>query len=283
MALYSVNSWSFERQLGPLRMVGWNSDKQEHELTVESHPEQMTLVEFIQRLGQSGYEGVELSYAQFQESSPTYLEELRTTADRSGVRLVSLLVDDGDLSAADAHRRALEVSWFRNWIDIAAAAGFERVRLCAGEAESGDQEALGRAAEGLRMLTDYAEPRGVRIVTENLGSLLAAAGSCVRLLELCQGKIGFTADFGNFQEDKYRQLAEVMPHAETVHAKADAGEDGALALDDYRRCVQIAAESGFDGPYTLTVLGEGDTWAQLAELRQATEAGLAARSGAGAR
>src|SRR6476646_210287 len=120
MTLYSVNSWSFERDLGPLRMISWNNEKREHTLTIESHPERMTLPEFIIRLGEAGYEALELSYAQFQDSSPSYLEELRVVAERSGVRLASLLIDDGDLSSADEHRCRIEAAWYSKWIDVAA-------------------------------------------------------------------------------------------------------------------------------------------------------------------
>ncbi|MFS0727276.1 sugar phosphate isomerase/epimerase family protein [Paenibacillus sp. 1P07SE] len=279
MAIYAVNSWSFERQLGPLRMVSWNSDKREHELTIESHPEKMTLPEFIIRLGEAGYEALELSYAQFQDSSPSYLEELRIVAERSGVRLASLLIDDGDLSATDEHRRRIEAAWYSKWIDVAASAGFERVRISAGQGESGDREALRRAAAGFKMLADYAKPKGVRVVTENLGSLLSDAKSCLTLLELCEGKIGFTGDFGNFKTDKYRQLAEVMPHAETVHAKADVRANGGLDLEDFRRCVEISTDSGFSGPYSLTYLEEADVWERLEEMRQAADRILTSAGG----
>ena len=279
MTLYSVNSWSFERDLGPLRMISWNSEKREHTLTIESHPEQMTLPEFIIRLGEAGYEALELSYAQFQESTPEYLEKLRTVAERSGVRLASLLIDDGDLSNSDPHRRRVEAAWFSKWIGIASAAGFERIRFSAGSSDAGDAEAIQRAADGFLMLAEDAKSKGVRVMTENLGPLLSDAKSCLSLLERCDGKIGFTADYGNFKTDKYRQLAEVMPYAETVHAKADVTDNGTLDVEDFRRCVEITADSGFQGPLSLTYLEDGDMWERLAEMRNTADEVLAPAKG----
>jgi sugar phosphate isomerase/epimerase len=267
MPVFSLNTWSLERYLGPLRMIEWNDGKKEHTLKVDSQPETMTLLELVARLGAEGYGAVEIPYAQFQETTDETLDQLRSTARECGVEMASLLLDYGDLSSADPLRRSADMAWYKRWIEIAAKAGFRRVRIAAGESLPEDRAALIRASEGLMEASGYAEKLGVGVVTENLGSLLSNSDNCQHLLELCRGQVGFTADFGNFKEDKYRQLAEVMTAAETVHAKAVHTEDGRFDEADFRRCIELCVDAGFKGPYSLTYLGGGDNLKSLKAMR----------------
>ena len=272
MPVFSVNTWSLEKLLGPLRMVEWREDRKEHALRVESRPEAVTLIELLAMLGDRGYGAVELSYAQFRETADESLEHIRLAARQAGVEMASLLLDYGDPSSADPVRRRADSLWYSRWIEIAAKAGFRRVRIPAGDGNPNDRAALSRAAEGLSAAAQYAAPLGVKVVTENLGSLLSTSANCLQMLELCKGAVGLTADFGNFKTDKYRQLGEVLPAAETVHAKAEAADGGGIDEADFRRCVELCADSGFKGPYSLTYLGgAADVWGMLDRMRAAVD------------
>jgi hypothetical protein len=60
-----------------------------------------------------------------------------------------------------------------------------------------------------------------------------------------------------------------MPRAEDTHAKcsfsAKLNMPGAMDRDDYGRCIRIAEEAGYDGPYTLIYDGpDDDEWAGIA-------------------
>ncbi|MEK0317155.1 sugar phosphate isomerase/epimerase family protein [Cohnella sp. 56] len=242
---------------------------------VEDHPALLGLFELIGRLGAEGYGGVELAYPHLKDRSDEGLAELRRIAGLAGVELNSLLLDFGEPGTADEVRHDAEMALYREWIDAAAKAGFRRVRIGAGEGSGDSEAAFVRAAETLVLLSAYAEHAGIRVVTENLGSLLGSSDRVLRMLSDTGGKVGLTADYGNFKDDKYRQLEEILPRAETVHAKAREDGGGQLDSMDFRRCVELTRKTGYAGPLSLTYLGEGDPWIKLAEMRELSAIGSA--------
>ncbi|EXX85773.1 sugar phosphate isomerase [Paenibacillus darwinianus] len=271
MPVLSLNAWSFERYMGPLRLIEWNEDTKEQVLKVSNRPEEMSLSAMLAKLARRGYRAAEIPYCHLQDTSEEGLEHLRDQARMQNVQLTSLLLDYGDLSSADSLRRRIDLTWYRRWIDIAADGGFVCVRIPAGESEPGDRPAIMRAADGLRHAAEYAKSRNVRVVTENIGSLLSTSDNVKHLLEACGGRVGLTVDFGNFPKDKYRQLADVMPYADTVHAKAKTKSGGIVDEDDFYRCLELCANAGFRGPLSLTYLDDGDAWEALDGLRSMAE------------
>ncbi|MDG0792030.1 sugar phosphate isomerase/epimerase [Cohnella ginsengisoli] len=266
MIKHHINSWTFEKWMGPLTYVEWDARASALATNVEAQPERLGLAELIARLGAEGYGGIELAYPHLKDRSAEGLAELRRISALAGVELNSLLLDFGDPGTADAARHDAEMALYREWIDAAAAAGFRRVRIGAGDGD--DDASFARAAESLSLLSAYAGHAGVRVVTENLGALLSRSDRVLRLLEETDGSVGLTADFGNFKQDKYRQLEAILPHAETVHAKAREDGGGRLDSMDFRQCVQLARQAGYEGPLSLTYLGGGEPWAVLAEMRE---------------
>ncbi|MDI4647619.1 sugar phosphate isomerase/epimerase family protein [Cohnella hashimotonis] len=263
---HHVNSWSFENWMGPLTYVEWDEDASALTTSVEKHPERWGLAELIVRLGAEGYGGIELAYPHLKDRSPEGLSELRRISSLAGVEMNSLLLDFGDPGTGDAARHDAEMALYREWIDAAAQAGFRRVRIGAGDGD--DEASFARAAETLSLLSAYAGQAGVRVVIENLGGLLSRSEQVLRMLGETGGSVGLTADFGNFKQDKYRQLEAILPHAETVHAKAREDGGGQLDSMDFRRCVELARQAGFEGPLSLTYLGNGEPWSALAEMRE---------------
>lgn len=74
--------------------------------------------------------------------------------------------------------------------------------------------------------------------------------------------------FVNFKgETKYDDLATVLPRADSIHAKADY-EDGKMIQDAFTRCLDLAKDAMFDGPYTLIFQDPGDEWVYLDGLKK---------------
>ncbi|WP_164472913.1 sugar phosphate isomerase/epimerase family protein [Cohnella candidum] len=269
---YSLNSWSFERYLGPLRLIEWDDKQKRQVVTTETMPEETSLLGLLVRMGSNAYHSLELAYVHLKSRNDQTLRDIRHVAEVSKVELASLLLDFGDLSSADPQRRTAELELYRKWIESAAQAGFSRVRIPAGDSSPDDRAALIRAAAGLSELAVYAADAGIRVVTENLGGLLSNSENCLRLIDLCQGKVGFTADFGNFDRNKYDQLQEVIPIAETVHAKARLDAQGRIDEVDFKKCLEICREAEFSGPFSLTYLGREDPWEKMNVMRTLSEA-----------
>ncbi|RED51707.1 sugar phosphate isomerase/epimerase family protein [Cohnella lupini] len=269
--VFSLNSYTFASKLGPMRTYVWNEEFGLYDMEIEPQPETSTLLGLLVRMGANSYRAIEVAYGHLHDTTHGALREIRHVAEISRVELASLLLDFGDLSTDDPVRAAADMTMYKQWIDIAAEAGFSRLRLEAGEARPDDAAAITRAADRLLELAEYAKPAQIWVMTENLGSLLSTSDNCLKLIGLCRGNIGFTADYGNFEKDKYKQLADVLLYAETVHAKAATDEAGRIDAEDYRRCLSLTLESGFEGSLSLTYLGDADPWPKLGEMRAFAE------------
>ena len=78
-------------------------------------------------------------------------------------------------------------------------------------------------------------------------------------------EIGLLADFGNWSgPTKYADLAQILPRAESAHAKAHFDGPGSMDRADFEQCLVLCQQSGFNGPYSLIYDGpDGDEWAGL--------------------
>ncbi|MFD2613115.1 sugar phosphate isomerase/epimerase family protein [Paenibacillus gansuensis] len=271
--LWSVNSWTFGRHLGPLHLTEWDPEKQQTKETIEDYPETWTLSTWASQLSERGYQSAELSYAHLIDQDEE-LVKVKEAFDAAGIQIASVLLDYGDLSSSDSVRRDADIAWCKKWIEAASKLGASRVRVVAGESVPEDKNSLERAAKALCELAAYAEHYQLRVVTENIGELLSTADQCLTLLDLCKDQLGFTADYGNFTRDHLDQLEKVLPFAETVHAKMRNFPNGEPDTEDFRACLALTSASGFDGVLSLTYLGDQDPWKALVKLRSAAETEL---------
>lgn len=94
--------------------------------------------------------------------------------------------------------------------------------------------------------------RGVSVGTENVLEIINHYGSPYS---------GTCPDFGNFtnHQDRYRELAKLLPLACMVHAKSYRfTSDGEETEIDYARCISLIKKAGFNGPITVEYEGDGD-------------------------
>jgi sugar phosphate isomerase/epimerase len=250
-------------------LTRWNEVSRAYTTRIENQPEITTLLELPAILAQQGFSALEVCHFHFPETSMAYLHKLKDSFREAGIRLYTLLVDYGDIANEDPFRRESDIKWIKGWIDIASQVGAERVRIIAGEADSTNQEALVRSAEGLRMLSEYADARGVRVITENFRPLTATAANCLTLLDEAGDRIGLTADFGNFSgEHKFNELALIVPRSESIHAKAITDENGFPDAAEFKQCMEIVKQSGYEGPIVLIYDGPHDMWDGINRVKE---------------
>jgi sugar phosphate isomerase/epimerase len=272
MPYLSLTTWSLHRNLGPLRWTKWDQEEQRQVTKEEPQPETISLLDLPKTLFAQGYRSLEVCHFHFPSTDSDYLGRIRQAFEEAGIRFYSLLIDYGDISHGDPVRRKSDLQFIKSWIDIAAEVGAERVRVVAGESDPADKDALQRSAEGLNELASYAEEKAVRVVTENFLPLSSTASNCKFLLEASNGNVGFTADFGNFPlPAKYDELAAVLPSAESIHAKARCDENGNLDVEEFRKCLDLMVNAGYEGPITLVYDGPGDLWEGIKQTRKLAE------------
>lgn len=188
----------------------------------------------------------------------------------AGVRPYQLLIDDGDLSSVETGARAL--AWVLGWMETAAEAGFERVRVIAGKtAEVG---ALERSTVAMQTVCARAKELGIRVVFENWFPLLDTPAALLQLAASLGDDAGLCFDFGNWGgPKKYENLEQIVHLAESCHAKCGY-VDGKPELQDFNKCLKIVNSAGFVGPYTIVHGEPGREWDTIEEQLEFLEAYL---------
>ena len=193
-----------------------------------------------------------------------WLEDLRRRSDDAGVDADLLLVDvEERLGDPDPARRAVAVDVHRRWIEAARILDCRAIRVNA-FSDGATEEQMRFCAEGLYRLCDEAERLGVDVLVENHGGMSSRGGWLAALIAAVgHPRLGSLPDFGNWEHapgewyDRYRGVAELMPTARAVSAKAHAFDaNGDETSTDFERMLRIVAAAGYAGP--LEVEYEGD-------------------------
>jgi len=230
------------------------------------------LADIPEQCAQHDIHTLELCHFHLPTMDGTYLRLLRQALDNAGVELSKLLIDAGDLTAPDPAQRSSDVQLIQGWIDTAAGLGAQEVRVDAGH-QPPTPEVIEWSARGLRQCADHAVQYGLRTVTENWHATAQEPATLLKILKLCDGRIGLCADTGNAEAtaDKYHTLAQLFPHASSVHFKARYTTAGDVEMGDVERCCHLLQEAEFNGVITLIYAEKENEWEGIEQLRTAVE------------
>lgn len=259
----ATSSWSLHRALG---MTYPDAPGKPNSGAVATYGSgSITLLDVPARLVSMGIFGFEICHFHLPSRSQTYIDELRQALKSAGVELLTLLIDDGDITHPEHGQRDME--WIAGWIETAGQLGAKRARVVAGKSQP-SAEALERSKAGLSKLVEVGKANGVRIITENWFDLLSTPDAVQQVMDAVD--IGLLADFGNWKGlSKYDHLAAILPRAESCHAKCSFIAEGQPDSEDYRRCLDLAREANYSGPYSLIYDGVGeDEWAGITIERE---------------
>ncbi len=263
-ARLSVSTWSLHRSLGRPPFYGPGSAKEQ--VAAPSTAQTFSLLELPAKIVAQGIGTLEICHFHLPSDNPAYYQQVRAAIESAGVELWSLLIDDGDITHPQHAEH--DMGWIKSWIDVAAQVGAKNVRVIAGKQEPNPQT-LETSRRNLAQLSTYAHTQGVNVMTENWLNLTPDAASVRWLLDRLEGEVGLCADFGNWRADnKYAELAQIFPYADSCHSKAHFNANG-IDADDYRRCLDLCRSSGFAGPHTLIYDGPSDD--EFAGLRLEAE------------
>lgn len=265
---FSISTWSMRESLGPLRWTVWNEEAKRQEIREEAKPQELELADLPEEARQNGLGYLEVCHFQFPSTDEAYLLKLKDSFEKAGVGFLTLLVDYGDISSPDEVRRDSDIAYLRGWIDVAAKAGAQAVRIVAGEQPAGDAAAIERSCSALRQLAQYGAERGVRVVTENFRPLTSTVSSWGSVLDQAGGTVPTIIDFGNFQaEEKAEGVAYGAAKAHSIHAKPDYHADGSVDTEDLRSMFQILKERGCQVPVSI-IADKGETrWDRINAIK----------------
>lgn len=227
----------------------------------------LTLTDVPRQIRDHGIDTLEICHFHFPSVEPDYLHDLRAAAQDARVELFSILVDTGNISNADPESRNADIELIKRWIGVAETLGVGAVRVIAGDSPANDAEALGRSISALREIAEYANERGIRVLTENFRSLASTSENCLRILDELDGRVGLCADIGNFPSEKrVSEFQALAGRISSIHCKASYDSMENIQPCQLRECLDISAYSEFDGPYTLVYDRGGNSWQGIDEL-----------------
>ena len=225
----------------------------------------LDLLDLPTELAARGYDAVELCHFHLPTLDEDYLGTLRDHLSNAGVRLQSLLIDDGDLSHPDESVKW--ETWIAEQIDVAAALGAQRARVIVGK-QAFSEDGFVRAQGHLRTLATRAKDQGVRLTTENWFPLLDTPETVHRMLDALDGDLGLCGDFGNWPRPrKYTDLPLILSRAETMHAKCEFTTGVQIDEPDFNACIDASLAAGFTSTYVIVNGGPADEWEAVAATK----------------
>ena len=202
-------------------------------------------------------EAIELVNTFFKDkvADQKYLTEFKRRANDAGVKTLLIMCDHaGDLGDPDAAKRTQAIENHIKWLEATRFLGGHSIRVNA-RPSTDTQEQKDFVADGLRRLSEHAAKFQLNVLVENHGGYSSNAAWLVSLIKQVNlPNCGTLPDFGNFKladgtcYDRYQGVAEMMPFAKAVSAKAQGfdAQDNELNTD-YRRMMRIVLDAGYHG------------------------------------
>lgn len=227
------------------------------------YADEITTYDFASEARSMGFDGIEYVNSFFKDKAndEQYLKGLNTRAEDQGVKQLLIMCDgEGNLGDPDDSKRTVAVNNHHKWVHAAKTLGCHSIRVNA--ASSGSYEEQQKlAADGLRKLTEFAEPVGINVIVENHGGLSSNGKWLAGVMKLVDHPMcGTLPDFGNFcmdwsksddpksWYDRYQGTEELMPYAKAVSAKSyEFDELGNEINTDFRKMLKIVIDAGYRG------------------------------------
>ena len=211
-----------------------------------------------EEFGISGVEFVNQFFKQKAEDGK-YLKQLKQRCEDNGVEPVLIMIDgEGAIGDANEAKRKKAVENHHKWVAAAKFLGCHSIRVNA-QSKGTYQEQVGRAADGLSSLSEYAKDVDLNVIVENHGGLSSNGQWLAQVIRsVDMDNCGTLPDFGNFRirrakkpsaeiwYDRYMGMSALMPFAKAVSAKShDFDESGNESKTDYLKMLQIVMDAGY--------------------------------------
>jgi len=190
----------------------------------------------------------------FENPSFVYLKQLKTNAEKHGVKLVRIMVDDeGNMSAVDKTERIQAAIAHRRWIDAAHYLGCTDIRanMRGGLPDwKSDQDLVKRAAESFRHLLEYARTAGIGVIIETHGGASSYPPILTAVMkEVNDPAFGVLVDLINISKEvNYEQgLRQLLPYAKGISVHPVWAKEGAYPGFPFERALEICMEAGYAG------------------------------------
>lgn len=218
----------------------------------------------------------------FPSTDSKYLEQFRAAVEKARSAVVDIAVD-GEYSqySTDGGERERAVVSSKQWVDVGAALGSPSIRTHIQGAKDSKPD-VGRAADTLAQVADYAATKGVVVHLENDDPVSEDPFFIVQVIEKVHSPwLRALPDFGNslaaHDEDfAYRAIDAMFAHAYGIcHVKdGEVNEQGKAVHVDLARTFGILRKHRYKGYCSIEYDAPGDPYRPTAELVEKTVAFL---------
>jgi sugar phosphate isomerase/epimerase len=203
---------------------------------------------------------------------------IRRHAFLRGVDITGTAVGN-NFALPDGAERDQQIKDVKAWIDRAALMGAPHIRVFAGAAPKGSDEAAARkmCISALEECADYAGKFGIFLGIENHGGIVARPEGLLEIIQAVKSKwLGINLDTGNFHtEDPYADLAKCAPWAVNVQLKVEMKPaDKPTEFVDIDRAVKILTDANYQGYVALEYEAKEDASAAVPEWLEKLRAAL---------
>ena len=216
----------------------------------------------ILKAAEMGIEGVDVLHRQMDNEDNAYVQKLKQLAYRNGVALVCLCIHQGWVNPNKEYRQRMVDHTIR-CINLAYKMGIPALRINSRGMEKPiegytENDAFGWVEDAIYKCLSVAEECGVTLALENHWGIAGTPEGMLRIKnDIHSDWLKLLVDTGNFLEDPYDKLAQVLPDAIFISAKTYNGGGTWYTLDlDYDRIIKQIFDVGFRGYLTLEFEGK---------------------------
>jgi L-ribulose-5-phosphate 3-epimerase len=201
-----------------------------------------------------GINGIEFVSTLFELPTYSYLQRLRSNAEKYDVTMVLIMVDDeGETCDPSKDVRIQTAINHRKWVDIAKYLGCHSIRTnCRGPKDAPMDQALDWSADCYNRLLEYAAPAGIRVLIENHGGFSNDADWMVSLFKKVNNPY-----FGSYPDwrspsrefDNYEYLRKMLPYAGGLSYRNQPQEKQTAGM------IKLCRDSGYKGWYGIESSG----------------------------
>jgi len=221
---------------------------------------------------------IELWSRVFPSTEPQYLEQLRGATEKAGSAVVDIAVDEEySQYSNDAAERERALVASKRWIDVGAALGSPSIRTHI-EAAKDSKPEVGRAADTLMRVAEYAAKKSVVVHLENDDPVSEDPFFIVQVIDKVNSPwLRALPDFGNSlaahdEEFQNRAMEAMFAHAYGIcHVKdGEVDENGKTSHVDLAKAFEILKKYGFKGYCSIEYDAPGDPYKPTAQLVEET-------------
>jgi sugar phosphate isomerase/epimerase len=214
----------------------------------------------------------------FPSTDPAYLEQFRAAVENAHSAIVDIAVDQGHSQySEDAAERQKAVAGANHWIDVGAALGSPSIRTHI-DSSKGSKPDVGRAADTLSRVAEYAAKKNVVVHLENDNPVSEDPFFIVNIIERVNSPwLRALPDFGNSlaahdEEFQDRAMEAMFAHAYGIcHVKdGEVDDQGRASHVDLAKTFGILNRHGYKGYCSIEYDAPGDPYKPTAELVEQT-------------